>query len=495
MSELSIIKTEVIIIGAGLSGLCAAKLLNENGVNVQVVEARDRVGGRIFTVKQDKFGWVDLGASYVAKNQNYILRIINELGLKTYPVYGLEKCVHVSHGKRDIYESQWPQFSWRNLPVAAKEVENFLNLIDELSLEVPVEAPWTAVKAREWDSMTYQEFINCHCKTKEAREYLFANCQSNVSADPCQISLLWLLWYLRSACGNKSIWNIIDGGQERKIVGGASQIVDKLADKLKSQIHLDQPVCFIKQRDGNVNVKTINGLQFQGRYVILATPLPLMQKIHYSPSFPVLKTQLIQRTTMGTTMKCEIYYQTPFWRKLGYSGVGSCGDGIEVVCNSMDDSKPNHPYGQLTCFVVSDHALKMQSLSLDERCKYVAKYVHKLYPVDEALHPVHYIDKNWTEEQYTGGCYTCCYPPGVLARYGKCIREPFGSILFAGTETSTQWSGYMNGAVEAGERAAREAMFGLGLIHHKDVYVREPEQQWSWSNPENDQQLNTKCKL
>lgn len=230
-------------------------------------------------------------------------------------------------------------------------------------------------------------------------------------------------------------------------------------------------------------------------------PLPLLQKIHYNPPLPSLKTQLIQRVTMGTTIKCEIYYNTPFWRKLGYSGVGTCGDGIEVVCNSVDDSKPDSTYGQITCFVTSENALKMQSLSREERCKYVANYVYKLFPTEEALQPVHYIDKSWTSEQYTGGCYTCSYPPGVLSKYGKSIREPFGAILFAGTETATEWSGYMNGAVQAGERAAREAMFGLGLIQQKDINVKEPEQAWPWNKPETQLPAVTKplphmvCKL
>lgn len=185
---------------------------------------------------------------------------------------------------------------------------------------------------------------------------------------------------------------------------------------------------------------------------------------------------------MGTTIKCEIYYETPFWRELGFSGFVTSGDGIHAFCNSIDDCKPGSKYGQLTCFIVSDKAIELQTKTMMDRCQLVAKALAKAFDSDKALHPVHYIDKNWACAQYTGGCYTCSYPPGVLSKYGRCIREPFGAIFFAGTETATEWTGYMNGAVQAGERAAREAMCSMGLIHEKEVYVKESPQSLNFND-------------
>ncbi|XP_008940412.1 PREDICTED: amine oxidase [flavin-containing] B-like, partial [Merops nubicus] len=99
----------------------------------------------------------------------------------------------------------------------------------------------------------------------------------------------------------------------------------------------------------------------------------------------------------------------------------------------------------------------------------------KVLGSEEALHPVHYEEKNWCEEQYSGGCYTAYFPPGIMTQYGRIIRQPVGRIYFAGTETATEWSGYMEGAVQAGERAAREILFAMKKIPDSEIWKPEPE--------------------
>lgn len=254
--------TEVIIIGAGLSGLSAAKMLTEKGIDVRVLEARDRVGGRTHTIKQGEFGWVDLGGSYIGASQNYIIRLARDLGMKLYSVYDDKKSVHLSNNKRDVYATQWPKFNWRNA-LASQEVNHVMDMMDTMKLEIPLDKPWDAPKANEWDNMTLQEFYDTHCQTDEGHEFLQANCQSNVSSDPSQISLLWYLLYLRSTGGNTKIWNVTNGGQEKKFEGGTMQMSEKMANKLEGKVRLNQPVYSIQQKNGKVRVQTLNGAIYE----------------------------------------------------------------------------------------------------------------------------------------------------------------------------------------------------------------------------------------
>lgn len=321
--------------------------------------------------------------------------------------------------------------------------------------------------------MTVKEFYDKNCWTNEGKEFGTAFCNSNVTADPSQVSLLWYLWYIKCSGGTHRIWNVNGGAQERKFLGGSMQISKKIADLLGDRIHLGQSVVKIAQDNNGAAITTLDGSQYECDYVISAIPPPLLQKIHYDPPLPVAKNQLIQRISMGLTIKAEIYYKEPFWRKLGLSGLTTCGDGIEVIGNCMDDCRPGSTTGQLTCFIYSDMALKLHSVPKEDRCRMISECLAKFYDTDEALKPIHYADHSWAYEQYTGGCYTTNYPPGIMTKFGRAIRKPYLRLFFAGTETATVWSGYMSGAVQAGQRAAKEVLHKMNLIKKEEIWAEE----------------------
>lgn len=142
---------------------------------------------------------------------------------------------------------------------------------------------------------------------------------------------------------------------------------------------------------------------------------------------------------------------------------------------TLDDTKPDGSVPAIMGFILSRKADKLAKLHKEIRKRKICELYAKVLGCDEALQPVHYEEKNWCEEQYSGGCYTAYFPPGIMTQYGRVIRQPVGRIYFAGTETATQWSGYMEGAVQAGERAAREVLNAFGKVAMKDIWAKEPE--------------------
>nr|CAD7265606.1 unnamed protein product [Timema shepardi] len=161
---------------------------------------------------------------------------------------------------------------------------------------------------------------------------------------------------------------------------------------------------------------------------------------------------------------------------VGYNGLVTCNDDIEVVGLTAEDFKPGVQLAGMICFMYGNQALRMANKTEEERKKKVCQTLSNFFKTHAALKPVHYMDKIWSQDTYVGGGYTCYYPPGVLSKYGPAIRESIGGCIFlAGSETALQWTGYMSGAVEAGERAAREVLYSCGKISNSDVYVEEPE--------------------
>lgn len=464
----------MLVIGAGLSGLSAAKLLTEKNIDVIVLEARERVGGRTHTVKNNVIEWVDLGGSYVGPTQDYILRLSHEVGVKTYKVFSDLRSIQFGNGKAYAYTSTWAKFGFWN-PLAWFDINYVMHKMEKMMEEIPATDPWNCPKAQEWDNMTLQSFYEKETWTTHALDFLVALSQVNLASEPGQVSLLWALWYVKCCGGNRRICNVDNGAQERKFQNGSMEISEKLSEFLGDKVHLDSQVCDMVQNENEVVVTLTNGTEYQAEYVIMAIPLPMQLKIHYDPPLPPLRNQLIQRTPVGNAIKINIYYKCPFWRDKGYSGMVSCSDGQLSFNSTVDDCRPGFPLAALTVFLIGDNALKLQEMTKEARMKVVATDLARVFGSEEACFPVHYEEKNWLKEQYSGGCYVSTFPTGVMSRYGKTLREPFLRVYFAGTETATTWPGYMNGAVQAGERAAREVLHAMQLIDEDEIWVEEPE--------------------
>uniref|UniRef100_A0A8D0GMQ4 Amine oxidase n=1 Tax=Sphenodon punctatus TaxID=8508 RepID=A0A8D0GMQ4_SPHPU len=337
-------------------------------------------------------------------------------------------------------------------PIVYLDFNNLWRTMDEMGKEIPNEAPWKAPHAEEWDKITMQDYIDKVCWTNAAKRFATLFVNVDVTSEPHEVSALWFLWYVKQCGGTTRIFSTTNGGQERKFVGGSGQISEKIMELLGDRVKLEKPVVHIDQTGDNVVVETLDHEIYEAKYVISAIPPALGLKIHCNPPLPPMRNQLISRVPMGSVIKCIVYYEDTFWRKKDYCGTMIIEDEDAEIGLTLDDTKPDGSFPAIIGFILA-----------------------RKWELYTELAPVHYEEKNWCEEQYSGGCYTAYFPPGIMTQYGRIIRQPVGRIYFAGTETATEWSGYMEGAVQAGERAAREILCSMGKISEGGIWMSEPE--------------------
>jgi monoamine oxidase len=453
MGQARALEADVAIVGAGMAGLSAALQLQQAGRSFVVVEARDRAGGRLESVQLDGGAWIDVGGQWVGPTQDRLYALARAHGAQTFPTWTAGENVVELGGKLTRYTGTIPRLA----PHVMADVGQAMFRLDRMATKVPVAAPWTAPKAKQWDSQTVWSWMRHNMATPTGREMMEIAVKAVWAAMPADVSLLHLLFYIASAGSFDLLLDTEGGAQQDRFAEGAGSLARRVADSLGDQVVLGAPVRGISWSPDGVRVSA-DGLDVRAQRAIVAVPTTLAGRISYDPPLPGYRDQLTQRVPMGAVIKCFAIYDEPFWRGQGLSGSTVSGTGPLTL--TVDNTPVSGSPGILVGFLEGDHARSFgRAAPAERRAAVLANLAQLLGP--RAAQPAAFIEKCWAEEEWSRGCYEGYTPPGVLTAFGPALREPIGPLHWAGTETATKWNGYIDGALQSGERAAREVMAAI----------------------------------
>ena len=439
---------DVAIVGAGLAGLSAAEALSDAGRSIIVLEADERVGGRTLNYDLGDGKVVEVGGQWVGPTQRHLIDLANRLAVDTYPTYTTGKSVAMLNGGRSIYRHV-PRLS----PFGLVESGLTLARLDRLARRVDIEYPWS--DRRGLDELTMATWMHRHVHTRVARAMLELLIENVFACAPADVSVLHVLTCVQSARGLGPMIRTRGGAEDARFVGGSQLLSLRLAERLgPGTVILSSPVRAIRHSSDRVEVKT-DHLVFTAGHAIVTVPPALASRIAYDPLLPSSRDQLTQRTPMGSIIKCLAIYDEPFWRGDGFNG-RAVSDRLAVHA-TFDNSPPDASPGIMLGFLAAGNARLLARVDESERRHAVLSSLAAFFG-PRAARPCHYLEMDWSAQEWTRGCYAAHFPPGIWTGYGEALREPVGRLHWAGTESATSWIGYMDGAVQSGLRAAAEVL-------------------------------------
>lgn len=438
-------RVDVVVVGAGLAGLSAADRLRAGGARVAVLEARDRVGGRAWS-QTIGAARLDVGGQWIGPGQHRLAALAERLAVATFPTYATGDKVLDDGRSVARYAGDIPSLG----PIELAQLHLALRRIDRMARRVSARDPASSPDAAALDAMTVAD--QARRLRPRVRGVFEAAVGAIFGAEPAEMSLLWFLAYLRAGGGLMNLSAIQGGAQERRFVSGAQTLAERWVSALDAPVVTRAAVRRIDHAGDDVIVSSDRG-RIAARAAVVAVPPPLAAAIELTPGPPPARDQLVQRAAMGAIVKLVLAYDRPFWRSNGMSGeVVSLRGPLAVV---FDDCSHDLAQPALVGFVQAGAARRWggdPAPALDQLVRWFG---------DEARRPSAVVAVDWAAEPWSRGCPVAVMAPGALTSTGASLRQPVGRVHFAGTETATEWTGYLEGALESGERAAREVLRGL----------------------------------
>ncbi|GAA1506582.1 flavin monoamine oxidase family protein [Nocardioides humi] len=425
----------VLVVGAGLSGLVAARELQRRGADVVVLESAERVGGRAMAVTTALGSRVDLGGQWIGSDHHRITALAEELGLDTYPMHskGLPRLVSGGREVRAVSPSVLPAA----LALAGLEV-----------------LTRTGATGR-WNDATVDAWLR-RVPGRTARRLLEVIALISWTADLDRFSVHAMSELVRRQGGLRTILSTTNGAQDSLLVEGAGTLVERLAAELGSRVLTGQRVIAIARDDDGVTVHTASR-ELRGARAIVTVPPPVAGRIEHHPPLPPERAALERDTSMGSVYKAIAVYDRPFWRERGSGELLVLDDPGRAV---FDTTPPGGP-GHLCTLVGGPEARALDDLDPAERRRtLLGPLVAHLGPA--VLEPADWQEKAWHRDEHAGGGYVALPAPGTTAGIPPVSHLPAGTVHWAGSETAEDHPGYLEGAIDAGERAAREVAAALG---------------------------------
>jgi monoamine oxidase len=443
------LSVDVAVVGAGLSGLAAARELADEGREVVVLEARERVGGRLLNATLGDDVTVDLGGQWVGSDHARVQRLAAELGIEIFPQHGGGRNLLDVGGRRRRYRGTIPRLG----PRVLWDIFVARRRFDRLARAVGAEQPWAAQRAAELDSETLADWCARNVRTEVARELIGLAGRTVWGTGPEELSMLHVLFYVAAAGSFDKLIDTEGGAQQDRLDGGAQLLPLGLAESLGERVLLGAPVRRIAQSDDSVQIAA-EGVAVEAARAIVAVPPAIAARIELDP-LPPGRPELAERLRPGALTKCMALYEEPFWRSDDLSGEAVTDAG--PVTLTFDSSPRDGSAGVLLGFVGGPEARELAALPPAERRAPVLACLERLFG-PRAAQPLDYAEQAWQEEEWSGGGPTSNFGPGGWTSCGAALREPAGRLHWAGTETATVWSGYMEGALQAGERVVAELL-------------------------------------
>lgn len=439
----------IVVIGAGISGLVTSRMLVRAGVDVTVLEAADRVGGRTYAEALGR-GTFDLGGQWIGPQQKRMVALAEELNLATFPTYDTGRKVLDVDGRISTYAGAIPSLS----PVRLAILQATIWRIDRLAARVHARDPWNSPRAANADSRTLASWMRATIPSATVRAVMTAAVRVIFGAEPEELSLLFALWYIGQAGGILTLVEIRDAAQETRFVNSAHSVSSTISSELGDRVVLSTPVTQIRHGEDSVEVSSGVTTWAVDR-VIVTAPSHMTARIHFVPGLPADRDALMQRIPMGGTIKFHALYDRAFWRDAGLSGEMVCTSGpVSVV---FDNTSHDGRQPALTGFCVGAAARQLTGLP-EERLRRIFEDVLARGFGEQARSYTEMRVKDWCADPWARGCPTGIMPPGVMSMFGPALRRPVGRIHWAGTETATEWTGYMEGAVQSAERVVAEVL-------------------------------------
>ena len=436
---------DVVVVGAGFAGLAAARELDKRDRDVVVLEGRDRVGGRSSTATIAGVP-VDLGGTFVGPTQDAVVTMAAELGCETVPTHSRGKNLIRWRGKVRAYRSTIPRLSILEL----LDVSRIQWRFERVCRRVPVDEPWKSPIADILDSKTLDQWLRYVHASAGTRDLMTIMARVTWGCEPDAISMLHAVRYVKAAGGLGKMLDVEGGAQQDRFPGGTQQIAIRMAQELGERVVLDAVVRSIERHsDGTLAVTSDKGT-VTAKAVIVAIPPEHRKGIAFLPDLPPEYGKLAQHWPQGNLSKAYVAYETPFWRANGCSGEALSDEGPVFI--TFDVSPGDDGPGVLLGFT---DARTFDPLPPAERRDRALAGFAALFG-DAALEPIDYLDHCWSAEEFAPGGPTAAVPPGSWTTYGPWLRKPVDGIHWAGTETADTWTGFLDGAIRSGQRAAAE---------------------------------------